>query len=771
MNTRISRSLVVLAVLSIAMVISPAVVSYPTGISGVKDSGCNCHGAVVSPDVAGSISGLPDQYNYSEEYEIVVSFTGGPANAANSNQGGFNLWVSDGELVPSDATVQAYGVNEVSHTEAGNDQTSWTLTWTAPSSDKNVEFVLHVNSVNGNADGNNGGSSGDMWNRLSAKVSPPILVLESADPFVVLSTLILVSAILLAITLAYVFYRTNPESFTWDNFAPWIAEWLTTTDHKKIGTLYFVAGMFFLGVGGIMAMMIRIQLSVPGNDFLTQDQYNQFFTLHGTTMIFLAAMPLINGFANWMVPLQIGAPDLALPRINAMSFWLQPVAALLIFTGVFSGSGADTGWTGYAPYVVSETAHMGTTMWVAGQIMLVASSTLTGINFLTTIAVMRAPGMGWLQMPLFTWSILIANLMLFLSIPAFGIGLIQVYLDRVIGTAFYDVSAGGDPLLWSHLFWYFGHPEVYVVIVPAFGVISEVIATSARRSIFGYRSMVYAMAGIGVVSFIVYGHHMFTSGMSPTLRFVTMLTTMLVAVPTGIKIFNWLKTMHGGSLVYRTHTLWTLGFLVTFTLGGISGMFFPSIAMDLHLHESYFVVAHFHYVLVGGTVFGFYAAIYYWWPKMTGRMMDERLGVIHFLTGFISYNALFWPMHRLGVWGMARRHHTYFVSTEEAMGALPIEAAGWNMFVSVSAFLFFFSNFFLIANMIKTVIRGEKAPADPWGGWSFEWMTASPPPTPSFDPHNLPELKDANEHIANEPGTLGKLFNRLMMSEDEEVAH
>lgn len=771
MNSRISRSLVVLAVLSMAMVISPAVVSYPTGISGVKDSGCNCHGAVVSPDVAGSISGLPDQYNYSEEYEIVVSFSGGPANAANSNQGGFNLWVSDGELVPSDATVQAYGVNEVSHTEAGNDQTSWTLTWTAPSSDKNVEFVLHVNSVNGNADGNNGGSSGDMWNRLSAKVSPPILVLESADPFVVLSTLILVSAILLAITLAYVFYRTNPESFTWDNFAPWIAEWLTTTDHKKIGTLYFVAGMFFLGVGGIMAMMIRIQLSVPGNDFLTQDQYNQFFTLHGTTMIFLAAMPLINGFANWMVPLQIGAPDLALPRINAMSFWLQPVAALLIFTGVFSGSGADTGWTGYAPYVVSETAHMGTTMWVAGQIMLVASSTLTGINFLTTIAVMRAPGMGWLQMPLFTWSILIANLMLFLSIPAFGIGLIQVYLDRVIGTAFYDVSAGGDPLLWSHLFWYFGHPEVYVVIVPAFGVISEVIATSARRSIFGYRSMVYAMAGIGVVSFIVYGHHMFTSGMSPTLRFVTMLTTMLVAVPTGIKIFNWLKTMHGGSLVYRTHTLWTLGFLVTFTLGGISGMFFPSIAMDLHLHESYFVVAHFHYVLVGGTVFGFYAAIYYWWPKMTGRMMDERLGVIHFLTGFISYNALFWPMHRLGVWGMARRHHTYFVSTEEAMGALPIEAAGWNMFVSVSAFLFFFSNFFLIANMIKTVIRGEKAPADPWGGWSFEWMTASPPPTPSFDPHNLPELKDANEHIANEPGTLGKLFNRLMMSEDEEVAH
>lgn len=773
MNRKSMRTLLVLSAIAMAMIVSPAVVSYPTGIQGVKDSGCNCHGATTSSEVVPSIIGLPDQYNYSESYEIVVSFVGGPASPANSNQGGFNLWVSDGELSPSDATVQSYNPNEVSHTEAGNDQTSWTLTWTSPSSDRNVEFILHTNSVNGNADGANGGSSGDMWNKLTAKVSPPVLVLEEADPFVVLSTLIVVSAILLAFTLAYVFYRTNPESFTWDYFAPWIAGWLTTTDHKKVGTLYFVAGLFFLGVGGIMAMMIRIQLAVPGNDFLTQDQYNQFFTLHGTTMIFLAAMPLINGFANWMVPLQIGAPDLALPRLNAMSFWLQPVGALLIFTGVFSGQGADTGWTGYAPYVVSETAHMGTTMWVAGQIMLVASSTLTGINFLTTIAVMRAPGMGWLQMPLFTWSILVANLMLFLSIPAFGIGLIQVYLDRVIGTAFYDVSAGGDPLLWSHLFWYFGHPEVYVVIVPAFGVISEVIATSARRSIFGYRSMVYAMAGIGVVSFIVYGHHMFTSGMSPTLRFVTMLTTMLVAVPTGIKIFNWLKTMHGGSLVYRTHTLWTLGFLVTFTLGGISGMFFPSIAMDLHLHESYFVVAHFHYVLVGGTVFGFYAAIYYWFPKMSGRMLDEKLGVLHFLVGFISYNALFWPMHRLGVWGMARRHHTYFVTTEEAMGALPIEAAGWNMFISVSAFIFFFSNLIMVANMIKTLIRGEKAPPDPWGGWSFEWMTASPPPTPSFDPHNLPVLTDANEHIANEPGTFSKLFNRLMVSDEdtEEVTH
>ena len=717
-----SRTLVIFVVLLLGMVAVPSATSLPTGVAGVKDSGCNCHGAVVSDSVLPILDGLPDTYNYSEVYTLTLGFTGGPADPSNINQGGFNLWVSDGEISVNDVSVQSWNPNEVSHTDAGNDQTMWTVDWTAPANDRNVEFILHVNSVNGNAGSPEGGTSGDEWNRISIQVASPTEILQQANPYTVLTTLIVVSFVLLLMVLTFIFYQNNPDSFDWENFAPWVAGWLTTTDHKRVGTLYFLAGFFFLGIGGVMAILIRIQLMEPGNDFLTQDQYNQFFTLHGTTMIFLAAMPLINGAANWMVPLQIGAPDLAFPRLNAMSFWLQPVGAILIFTGVFSGTGADTGWTGYAPYIVSETAHSGTTMWVAGQIMLVASSTLTGINFLTTIAVMRAEGMGWMQMPLFTWSILIANLMLFLSIPAFGVGLIQVYLDRVIGTAFYDAGSGGDPLLWSHLFWYFGHPEVYVVIVPAFGIISEVISTSARRSVFGYRSMVYAMAGIGIVSFIVYGHHMFTSGMDPTLRFVTMLTTMLVAVPTGIKIFNWLMTMNGGSLVYRTHTLWALGFLVTFTLGGISGMFFPSMAMDLHFHESYFVVAHFHYVLVGGTVFGLFGGVYYWFPKMSGKMLDERLGVLHFLTAFITYNGVFWPMHRLGVWGMARRHHTYFISvdevrgvdgeviTEAVMGALPPEAAGWNMFITVSAVLFFFSNFLLIINVVISLVRGKDAP-------------------------------------------------------------
>lgn len=767
-KTLVTRSMVAIILISIAMVVSPAVNSLPTGVggTGIQASGCNCHSAVPTATVDIMVDGLPEEYNASETYTVTVSFAGGPVESG-INAGGFNLWASGGEFNVLDATVQSRAPAEVTHTEAGNDYRTWTVEWIAPSHGRDVDFIVHVNSVNGD-----GANSGDEWNRYDLTVAGSLGPgLDPADPFTVLATLIIISGLLLTITILYGFYRTNPDAFDWEHLAPWITEWLTSTDHKKIGTLYFIQGLFFLGVGGILAMMIRLQLAGPDMGFITQDQYNQFFTLHGTTMIFLAAMPLINGFANWIVPLQIGAPDLALPRINALSFWLQPFAALLIFTGVFSGQGADTGWTGYAPYVVSMGAHTGVTMWVAGQIMLVASSTLTGINFLTTMAVMRAEGMGWMQMPLFTWSILVANLMLFLSIPAFGVGLIQVYLDRTISTAFYDIAAGGDPLLWSHLFWYFGHPEVYVVIVPAFGVISEVLATSARRSIFGYKSMVLAMAGIGIVAFIVYGHHMFTSGMSPSLRFVTMLTTMLVAVPTGVKIFNWLKTMHGGSLVYRTHTLWALGFLVTFTLGGISGMFFPSIAMDTHLHETYFVVAHFHYVLVGGTVFGFFAAIYYWYPKMTGRMLDEKLGTLHFLTAFVTYNGIFWPMHRLGVIGMPRRTHTYFITTED-FTALPEWAADWNLFISVCAFLFFFSNFILVANMLLSLVRGQKAPADPWGGWSFEWMTASPPPTPSFDWNDLPVLQDANEHIANEPSAIGRWFNRLMVPEDhEEVSH
>ncbi|MEE3083367.1 MAG: cbb3-type cytochrome c oxidase subunit I [Candidatus Thermoplasmatota archaeon] len=775
------QTIAIIGVILLALVVVPSAHSSPSGISyqTVKDQGCYCHSADASADVVPSLVGLPTDdsgnyfFNASETYTLEVSFTGGPSGTdpGATALGGFNLWASAGTLAAiDDSLVKLNSDGSLSHsgattpdTDSGNDQTNWTVQWTAPDSG-GAKFVLHTNSVNGD----HKASGEDQWNKIEITIGEQPL--EQARGLVVLGSAILLMVVVTASCLLWVFYRRDPDAFTWDNFWPWISDWLTSTDHKKVGTLYFINGLFFLGIGGMFALIFRIQLASPGNDFLTTDEYNQFFTMHGTVMIFLAAMPMIAGLGNWIVPLQIGAHDLALPRLNALAFWLNPAAALLIFSGIFSGQAADVGWTGYAPYVVSHTAHSGATMWVAGQILLVASSTIAGVNFMTTFATMRAPGMGWMQMPLFSWSIFISVLMLFISIPAFGIGLIQVFLDRTIGTTFYEVAAGGDPLLWSHLFWYFGHPEVYVVVVPAFGIISEVIATSARRTVFGYKSMVFALAGIGILGFIVYGHHMFTSGMDPTLRFVTMLTTMLVAVPTGIKVFNWLQTMHGGSLIYRTHTLWALGFLVTFTLGGISGMYFPSIAMDLHLHETYFVVAHFHYVFVGGIVFGIYSGIYYWFPKATGRMLDERLGILHFITGFISYNMIFWPMHRLGIWGMPRRQHTYFLTTD-MYEALPPEAADWNMMITIAAFCFFASNLILVYNMISSSLRGAKAPDNPWGGWSMEWMVSSPPPTPSHDPDNPPVLDMSLHEHDEEPGFFGRMLERMMISDEEEVSY
>jgi cytochrome c oxidase subunit 1 len=761
------RTIAIFGILLLALIVAPSAQSYPYGVSGVQDAGCTCHGQSTSAEVVPVLEGLPTELEAGGTYLLNISFTGGPSgdNPEALALGGFHLWASAGTLMNVDEMVKINPDGSATHngidatdSGQGNDQTEWQVEWTAPM-DGGAKFILHTNSVNGD-----GTSGGDMYNRLNAEVGPQPV--EQARGLTVLASAIFLMAAITFGCVAWVFYRrSGPGAFEWEKFWPFVSDYLTSTDHKKVGTLYMINGLFFLGVGGIFALIFRLQLASPGNDFLTQDEYNQFFTLHGTTMIFLAAMPMIAGFANWIVPLQIGAPDLALPRLNALAFWLNPAAALLIFTGVFSGQGADTGWTGYAPYVVSNTAHSGATMWVAGQILLVASSTVAGINFMTTFCTMRAPGMGWMQMPLFSWSMLIATLMLFISIPAFGIGLIQVLLDRTIGTVFYEVAAGGDPLLWSHLFWYFGHPEVYVVVLPAFGVISEVLSTSARRTVFGYKSMVFALAGIGILGFIVYGHHMFTSGMSPVLRFVTMLTTMLVAVPTGIKVFNWLQTMHGGSLVYRTHTLWALGFLVTFTLGGISGMYFPAVAMDLHLHETYFVVAHFHYVFVGGIIFGLYSGIYYWFPKATGKMMNERVGVIHFITGFISYNLVFWPMHRLGIQGMPRRQHTYFITTDEYF-ALPAEAADWNMLITIAAFMFFASNLILVYNMISSGLRGQKAPNDPWGGWSMEWMVSSPPPTPSHNPSDLPVQEFAEIHDEGEPGLFGRLIEWMMIPEE-----
>jgi len=769
-----SRTMLMLALVVLALVATPQMTAAPGGIGGAGDQGCSCHGGA-SPDTSVIVDGLPETYNASETYTFTVTVVNDVMTlegdgvvtdgARTVPYGGFRILVSEGEVNTVPDSLSHIMDAGLTHTAEGNSVRSWTVEWTAPAADDlNVEMTVYGNAVNGNS-GGGGGSSGDHWNVANIMI-PGVnagAVAPSASALVIFITAIGLAVALIFTGVLWVFYRSSPETFTIARFWGSLKPWLTTTDHKQVGIMYFLFGFFFFLVGGLLALLFRIQLAIPENDFLTYDEYNSFFTLHGTTMIFLAAMPMIAGFMNYVLPLQIGAADLAFPRINAMGLWLLVFSAPLIFTGIWSGEAADISWVMYPPYssltesnlgstLADYGSNPGTTAFISGMVMLGASSTLGGVNFITTVFTMRAPGVTWMKMPLFSWSVFISVFMLFMSLPAFVIGVALLLFDHTIGTTFF--VAGGDPLLFQHLFWFFGHPEVYVVIVPAFGIVSEVLATSARRSIFGYKSMVIAMAGIGIVGFIVWGHHMLTSGMDPFWRALFMIMTMLVAIPTGAKIFNWLATLWGGSLVMKTHTLWSLGFLVTFTLGGISGMFFPVAGLDIHFHDSYFVVAHFHYVFIGGTVFALFSAVYYWFPKATGRKLNETLGLWHFLIGFASYNAAFWPMHALGIMGMPRRTHSYTIDSG---------FAEYNMAVSTFAFIFGLSQLLLVWNILYSARRGEKVGKDPWGGWSLEWSTTSPPPTPSF--HALPVQRDMNELYGHhhekkgEPGLKERLWS------------
>ena len=726
-----------------------AVTAFPTGNSlptGIADpnmvaNGCTCHtDGIMASDVVINLTELPENYNVSQVYTFTLKISGGPEPLEGGNQGGFFIAASYGTLESVDNTTQVpEGQNHLTHNAYGNGQREWSFNWIAPESDSKVAvFTVYGNSVNGNA-GSSNGAGGDYWNKAEFKVAGvnAKIVVEEEEMSMPQKMVYAFTVLLLTLSAVVVGNRmvVNDQSFEdvmkdyWDAAYPW----LTTTDHKYIGTLYIVTGFAFFFIGGILGLLIRLQLFESDNDFLTYEEYNSTFTMHGTTMIFLAAMPIIFGFANYLIPLQLGARDLAFPRLNALSYWLLPTGGIVIYMGYFTGGAGDVGWTGYTPYSSGDTATTpGTDFWVAGQIMLGASSTLTAINFLTTMLRMRAPGMTLMRMPLFAWSIFVTVFLLLLSIPVFTVALILLMADRTFGTLYFDVEAGGDPILWQHLFWYFGHPEVYIVILPAFGVLSEIISTFSRRPIFGYTSMVYAMATIGVISFIVYGHHMFTTGADPLFRFIVMLTTMLVAVPTGIKIFNWLATMTGGSIVLKTPMVFALGTVITFTIGGITGIILASIPVDVALHDGYFVVAHFHYVLVGGTIFSFIAGVYYWYPKMTGKMMNEKLGLLHFATSFIFFNAAFYPMHNVGIEGMPRRYATYDAEFTEL-----------NEFISITAILFGLVQLIFVYNVFYSYKNGEDADDNPWDGWSLEWATSSPPPHNSFV--EIPTLKVAEE--------------------------
>src|SRR5580704_14824676 len=515
-----------------------------------------------------------------------------------------------------------------------------------------------------------------------------------------------------------------------------IVGWLTTIDHKRVAVMYLASALFFMAFGGLEAMAIRVQLWHPDNHALSAATYDAFFTMHGTTMIFLVVMPLLLGFlGNFLIPLQIGARDVAFPRLNALSFWLALVAGILLHLGWIRGGLPDAGWFGYANLTERYfTPGLAIDWWVIGLLVSGTSTVLTGLNFLTTIIAMRAPGMTYMRMPMFMWSMLVTSILILIAFPALTIGLIFLLFDRFFDTHFYVASAGATPILWQHLFWLFGHPEVYIMAVPAFGMMSEILPVFSRKPLFGYAGMAYSMVLIGFLSYGVWGHHMFATGMGPVADSTFAITTMLIAIPTGIKIFSWCATVWGGSLRMKTAFYFGIAAVLEFTLGGLSGVMHASVPIDLQQTDTYFVVAHFHYVLFGGMMFAILGAFYYWWPKITGRMMSEEVGKLQFWLTIVGFNGTFFPMHFLGVWGMPRRIYTY----APGMGW-----DFWNAFETASAYLLFITFVIFADNVISSLLYGEKAVADPWDARTLEWATPSPPPPYNFETIPLVRGRDA----------------------------
>ncbi len=511
-----------------------------------------------------------------------------------------------------------------------------------------------------------------------------------------------------------------------------VHRWLFATNHKDIGTMYLVLALVMFFIGGAMAMVIRAELFEPGLQLVQPYFFNELTTLHGLIMVFGAIMPAFVGLANWQIPLMIGAPDMALPRMNNLSFWLLPFAFLLMLSTLFLPGGAVAGgWVMYPPLVLQTGESLAFTIFAIH--LMGISSIMGSINIIATILNLRAPGVDLLKMPLFVWTWLITAFLLIAIMPVLAGAVTMLLTDKYFGTNFFNAAGGGDVLLYEHIFWFFGHPEVYVMILPAFGVISEVIPTFARKPIFGYKPMVYATASIAFLSFIVWGHHMFTAGLPVGAQLFFMYATMLIAVPTGVKVFNWVATMWKGSMTFETPMLFAVAFVILFTIGGFSGLMLGLVPADYQYHNSYFVVAHFHYVLVSGAVFGIMTGVYYWLPKWSGHMYSERWGKIHFWLSVISVNVLFFPMHFLGLAGMPRRIPDYNVAF-----------ADWNMVSSIGGFVFGASQLIFVGNIIYTVYFAKsKAPARVWdGARGLEWELPSPPPHHSYStpPEILPGM-------------------------------
>jgi cytochrome c oxidase subunit 1 len=499
---------------------------------------------------------------------------------------------------------------------------------------------------------------------------------------------------------------------------------LTTVDHKKIGILYGATSLVFFVVGGLEAILMRIQLSKPENDFISADLYNQLFTMHGTTMVFLVGMPIAVAFFNFVVPLQIGARDVAFPRLNALSYWIFLLASLFMNSGFLLGQAPNGGWFGYANLTSSQySPGLNIDFWALGLQALGVASIMGGVNFITTILNLRAPGMRLMRMPMFTWMALITSFIIITALPVLAVALFFVTFDRFWGTKFFEVAAGGDPILWQHLFWLFGHPEVYILILPAFGILSEVIPTFSRKPLFGYAVMVYSGSLIGLIGWGVWAHHMFATGMGAIPEAFFVISTMIIAIPTGVKIFNWLATMWGGALRFTTAMLFAIAGVATFTMGGVSGLMHATGPHDLQQTDTYFVVAHFHYVLLGGLILGVFAGIFYWYPKVTGRLLGERLGRVSFWVYLAGLHMTFLPMHWLGLLGMPRRIFTY---SSELNLVTP------NQIATVGGVLSGLGVLMVVWNVVRSLTKGERAGRNPWGGATLEWATESPPVEHNF---------------------------------------
>jgi cytochrome c oxidase subunit I len=510
--------------------------------------------------------------------------------------------------------------------------------------------------------------------------------------------------------------------------------WISTTDHKRIGILYFWTVLVFFFLGGLEASLIRAQLASAEQTLLTEEIYNQLFTMHGITMVFLVVMPLSSAFFNYLIPLQIGARDVAFPRLNAFSYWGFLFGGIFLYSSFVLGGAPNGSWVGYAPLASDGVSNMG--FYAIGIQLLGVSSLASAVNFITTILNMRAPGMTFMRMPVFIWMALVTNFLLLFALPIIAVALFMLQFDTLFGAQFFDPATGGDPVLWQHLFWLFGHPEVYIMILPAMGIVSETLPVFSKKPLFGYAAVVFAGAAIGFIGFGVWAHHMFTSAIGPVARSAFALSTMFIAVPTGIKIFNWVFTMWGGKLRLNTPMLFSIGFVSMFTIGGLSGVTHAIVPHNAQQHDTYYVVAHFHYVLFGGALFGLIAGMYFWFPKVTGKLMDEGLGKLHFWTWLIGFNLTFGPMHMSGLLGQPRR-----------TAVLPAELGGevelYNLLSSLGVIVLAVSSVIFLVNLIRSIKGGEPSGLDPWDARTLEWLTASPPKVHNFD--RIPTITHRDE--------------------------